>query len=96
MQNGDYATKQDLIAVRDELKADISTAREEMKAMEERLREYVQDMETKLLRAFYAFAESNQKHLADLERSDLGMRERLTALETRMTEVEKRLNVPPS
>ncbi len=103
-ENGQYATKQDLAAARDELKAGISAVRDELlkamderlQAMEERLREYVHDTETKLLRAFYTFAEGNQKHLAELDRSDSVLRERLVSLEGRVLQVEKRLNMPPS
>ena len=68
--------------------------RAELKVFEERFRECLRDMETHLLQAFYAFAESNQMQSANLERSHLGLRARLTAIETRMTEVEKRLNMP--
>ena len=99
-ENGRYATSEDVAAVRSDLKADIAALRDELKAdlraMEERLREYVHDTETKLLRAFYTFAEANQKHLVELERSDSALRERLVSLETRVLEVEKRLNMPPS
>lgn len=50
----------------------------------------LRDMETKLLRAFYMFAEATQKRLADLA----FIRERLTGFEARLTEVERRLNFP--
>ncbi len=75
MKNQQSATKQDVTDLRNEVKADITDLRSEVKAefaavrkdleaLEVRLREYVheivQEMETKLLRAFYGFAESNQ------------------------------------
>ncbi len=62
--------------------------------LEERLTESLHDTETKLLRAFYSFAEATQKHFTDLDRSDSSLRERLGTCETRITEIEKRLNKP--
>lgn len=70
-------------------KADLNDLRDE-------LIEVIRDTETKLLRAFYNFAESNQKRLSEVERTDLGILERLGTIERRVTEVEKRLNTPPT
>ena len=70
-------------------KADLNDLRDE-------LIEVIRDTETKLLRAFYNFAESNQKRLSEVERTDLGILERLGTIERRVTEVEKRLNMPPT
>jgi hypothetical protein len=55
----------------------------------------IRDAETRLLEAFYTFAESNQKRLGESEREVAGLKERLGILEARMTGVEKRLNMPP-
>lgn len=70
-------------------KADLNDLRDE-------LIEVMRDTETKLLRAFYNFAESNQKRLSEVERTDLGILDRLATIERRVTEVEKRLNTPPT
>ncbi len=59
-------------------------------------RELVTDTETKLLKAFYGFVESNQKRLEGIERDQGNLHERLAILERRVTEVERRLNIPPS
>ncbi len=56
----------------------------------------IHDMETRILKAFYAYTEASQKHLADLDRSDGSMRDRMGTLEVRITEIEKRLNIPPT
>ncbi len=69
-------------------KADLNLLREE-------LLEAIHDTETRLLRAFYNFAETNQKRLAEVERTELVIVDRLATMERRLTEVEKRLNLPP-
>ena len=68
----------------------------DLNALRDELIEVMRDTETKLLRAFYNFAESNQKRLSEVERTDLGILERLGTIERRVTEVEKRLNMPPT
>ena len=70
-------------------------------ALEERLREYVHDTETKLLTAFHRFVTQNEERLGQLE--DIGSRStkrlaeleaagRLSALELRVAEIEKKLD----
>lgn len=61
MANNDLATKADLHALRDEMKTDLRTLRDE-------LMEAMRDTETRLLKAFYNFAESNQMRLSKVER----------------------------
>jgi chromosome segregation ATPase len=102
MATNDHVTKADLTAglkdLRDELKADISGLRNELKAdmsaLRDELSEAIHDTETKLLKAFYGFAESNEKRHVESERATNGLRERLATIEHRLTEVEKRLNFP--
>ena len=60
------------------------------------LKETLRDSETKLLQAFYSFAESNQHRLALVESNANAVIARLATLETRILEVEKRLNMPPA
>ena len=76
------ATKADLKEGLDGLRAELLQA--------------IHDMETRILKAFYAYTEATQKHLADLDRSDGSMRDRMGALEVRITEIEKRINFPPT
>ncbi|MCZ6752785.1 MAG: hypothetical protein O7E51_13285 [Acidobacteria bacterium] len=83
MKNGaEPATKADLKEGLDGLRAELLQA--------------IHDMETRILRAFYAYTEATQKHLADLDRSDGSMRDRMGTLEVRITEIEKRINFPPT
>ena len=83
MKNGNQAaTKQDLAELEQRLT--------------ERFQEAIHDSETRLLKAFYGYMESAQKHFVDLDRNDNSVRERLGTLEARINEIEKRLNMPPS
>ena len=94
MANNDYATKEDLKALREELKGDMADLRHELKGdmavMRDELIEVIHDTETKLLKAFYGFAESTQQRLTQHD----GYNERLATIERRLTDVEKRVNFP--
>jgi hypothetical protein len=83
------ATKGDIQQLSSEL-------RSEMQHMYDDLVERMSDSETKLLNAFYTFAQSNQTRLSANEREAASMKERIAILESRITEVEKRLNMPPA
>ena len=64
MENGqEPATKADLNALRNELLEAIHGTETSLR---EELLEAIHDTETKLLRAFYNFAESNQKRLSEV------------------------------
>jgi hypothetical protein len=84
------ATKADLA----EVKQDITQLRSEMQHMYDSLTELIRDNETKLLQAFYTFAESNQKRISAVEDEASALRSRLSTIEDRLTHVEKRLNMP--
>ena len=60
------------------------------------LAERISDSETRLLKAFYDFAQSNQKRLTEIETNEASMRSRLATIEDRLLQVEKRLNMPPA
>jgi 4-hydroxyphenylpyruvate dioxygenase-like putative hemolysin len=60
------------------------------------LAEAIHESETRLLKAFYTFAESNQQRLTQVEGNATAVNARLATLESRITEVEKRLNMPPA
>ena len=97
MENGNEpATKADLQA----LKADLENLGVRIDGrfhgFEHRVEELIKESETRLLRAFYDFAESNQKRLTEAERGGAGLTERLGIVERRVTEIEKRLHLPPS
>ena len=58
--------------------------------------ERIRDSQTEMLKAFYNFAESNNKRVAQNEVNEVANRSRIDTLERRLTEVEKRLNIPPA
>ena len=94
MDNGhEPATKADLKALKDEL---TEALRGTEAKLTEQFTEVLRDTETKLLKAFYSFAESNHKRVNDNERDAAGLKERLGTIEGRVTEIEKRLNMPPA
>lgn len=64
--------------------------------MLDRMGGLIHDSETRLLQAFYSFAETNQKRLGQFEATEILLLSRVTTLETRVMEVEKRLNIPPA
>lgn len=102
MENGNQpATKQDL---RD-LESRLTSASKEMEGrltteLEERMTnaftEAIRDMETKLVGAFYGWAEASQKHFVDLERSDISIRDRIDLCERRIAELERFIKFPGS
>ena len=62
---------------------------------EDRVMERLRDLETKLLNAFYGYAKSNDKRVLETEGNEAVLRSRVATLETRLTDVEHRLNMPP-
>jgi hypothetical protein len=82
------ATKGDVQDVKLELGA-------EMKAMEDRLVEAFRDGQTELLKAFYNYAQSNDERVASTEADAASLKKRLAIAESRITEIERRLNWPP-
>ena len=89
------ATKSDIQQLRTETKGDIQQLRTEMNHQYNDLVERIADTETKLLQAFYTYAESNQKRVAAIEMESAGLKSRLSTIEERLTGVEKRLNMAP-
>jgi len=62
----------------------------------DRFTEALRTTETKLLQAFYGFAEANNKRLVQGEAATAMVVSRLTTIESRVLEIEKRLNMPPT
>ena len=89
------AIKNDIRQRSTETKGDIHQLRSEMNHQNNDLVERISDSETKLLQAFYTYAESNQKRVAAIEMDTAGLKSRLSTIEDRLTDVEKRLNMPP-
>src|SRR5262245_58881247 len=64
--------------------------RAEMHHMHDDLVERIDAKETKGLQAFYSYTESNQKRLAGVETEEASLKSRLSSLEDRVIELEKR------
>ena len=88
------ATKADLKAVEEKLEEKIEMLRSEMNHGYADLKETLRDNETKLLAAFYSFAESNQKRVAEIETESAAIKSRLATIEDRLLQVERRVNFP--
>jgi uncharacterized membrane-anchored protein YhcB (DUF1043 family) len=88
--------KQDNRDLRTELKQDNEMLRSEMHHIYDNLVERIADSETKLLQAFYNFADANNKRLGQAEANGALVLVRLASVENRVLEIEKRLNLPPT
>jgi hypothetical protein len=60
------------------------------------MRQMIHDSETRLLQAFYGFAETTHKRFQQTDVTTTLLTSRVNTLEDRVFEIEKRLNVPPS
>jgi hypothetical protein len=89
------ATKADLIALEERLKTDMTALEKRLLQKMDDLTEDFRDMQTEMLKAFYAFAETNQARLTATERDTAALKERVSMMESRLIQVEKRLNMPP-
>jgi hypothetical protein len=54
------------------------------------------DSQTEILTAFYGFPETIQNRLKEGDQTEASLKRRLTTLESRLLEIEKRLNLPPA
>lgn len=98
------ATKGDLadlsVELRAELRGELNSTKEqlssEMHHIYNDLVERMSDSETRLLKAFYVYAEGNNKRVVEVEGNEAALRDRLGTLEDRVLQIEKRLNLPPA
>jgi len=99
------ATKGDLLSVKNELKNEVAELRSkldesanmlrsEMQHLNDHLTEGFRDMQTEMLKAFYGYMGTSDSRLKDMEGSDVFLRQRLTILEARITDLEKKLITP--
>ena len=93
------ATKSDFAAFSEELRQDMMDLKlavnTRIQDFEQRLEQQLGDVATRLVTTIFQLAEALQSRLTDVERSDANMKHRLAMLEERLTELEKRLNLPP-
>jgi len=87
------ATKGDLQDLTDEI---LTATKDDLQNLKDELLEAFRDGQTEMLRAFYSFAQSADVKFKETELDDMMLRQRLTAVEMRLTEVEKRLHLPPA
>jgi hypothetical protein len=102
------ATKADLVEsetrLKTLLKADLSELETRILArMDERetrmvdqLTEVIRDAQTETLKAFYGFVETVQTRFKAQDDTEAGLKKRLTVVEERLLEVEKKLLMPPA
>jgi hypothetical protein len=64
--------------------------------LEARLIEVIRDTQTETLKAFYGFVESVQTRFKAQDDTEAGLKRRLTIVEERLLEVEKKLLMPPA
>jgi len=96
MENG-TVTKADLRdAIRDlEFRIDGRMDAHEQRIIEH-VRSFIHDSETRLLQAFYGYAEATNKRFNQIDGNIGIFLNRLGTVESRLLEVEKRLNIPPT
>jgi chromosome segregation ATPase len=90
------SVKQNIDMLRGDLKQDIDMLRGEVNHQYADLVERMSDGQTELLKAFYSYAQGNNKRMMETEGNLGAFRSRLATLEDRILEVEKRLNIPPA
>lgn len=93
LQHGNQQLAEQL---RFEIRENVEQLRSEFHHEFDDLRESFRDVQTELLKAFYNFAQTIEIKLRDGEQSDIALRQRLSAVEVRLTELERRLHLPPA
>jgi hypothetical protein len=88
MANGQPATKADLQATKDELRAEIAASAERVT---ERLTDTMRQIETNLLTEFHRYAKGQNARVHNVEVGETDMKLRLSALEDRVLAIETRL-----
>jgi len=59
------------------------------------LKETLRNFQTEILKAFYGYTQTTDVKLRENEASDIAIRQRLSVVESRLLDVERRLNMPP-
>jgi hypothetical protein len=87
--------RSDVNELRSDVNQRIDMLRSEFQHSFDELKETMRDAQTELLKAFYNYAQSADAKLKEGEVADFLIRGRLTAMESRQTDMERRLNTPP-
>ena len=83
------ATKGDLIELEAKFDGKLSQ-------LEDDLVEAIRDGQTEVLRAFYGFSQTVLDRFKEQDQTEAGLKRRMATIESRIFEIEKRLNMPPS
>ncbi len=94
------ATKGDLADLWIEFRGDLAELKSEFKQgladQKDELIEAIRDGQTEILRAFYGFTQTVQERFKQADDAEAALKRRMGTLESRILEIEKRLNMPPS
>ena len=74
----------------------VEMLRSEMSHSHNELMEAFRDAQTELLKAFYNYSQTSDERMGLAENETASFKKRLAILESRVKEVEKRLNIPPA
>ena len=64
--------------------------------LKDELIEAIRDNQTEILRSIYGFTQTVQNRFQEMDQTEAALKRRLTTLEGRLLEIEKRLNIPPA
>jgi DNA anti-recombination protein RmuC len=67
-----------------------------MRELEERLTESMRDIHTEMLKGFYGFTQTVQARFQEQDQTEISLKRRISTIEDRILEIEKRLNFPPN
>ena len=101
------ATKSDIADLRSGLRSELHHSADQLRVRMEnvetrleegvsRLQESIRDSQTEVLKAIYGFTESVQQRFQEMDQMESSLKKRMTIIEGRLLEVEKRLNIPPA
>jgi predicted nucleic acid-binding Zn-ribbon protein len=82
------ATRQDVSELREGF-------REDLLAFEHRMEKQLAEAAAKVVTTVFQIAEALQSRVTDLERSEANLKHRMAMIEERLTELEKKLKLPP-
>ena|SRR5689334_16435481 len=87
-------TKADLQALKAGIEERMDLLRSDLAQALDKLREALRETNSELLKFFYNYAVGNDTRLAETEAESAAIKKRIAALETRITELERRLIGP--
>lgn len=90
------ATRGDLEDLEARLNERVEMLRSETNHSHNELMEAFRDGQTELLKAFYNYSQTSDERMGLAETETASFKKRLAILESRIKEVEKRLNMPPA